>query len=90
MHSEENENRLLLTSVSLLLYKEVFDKPVEPGLAGMALKQILSQMIMMGWAVMNAAMLEANMNAVSRCLEYTRDVPQVLTCVHTCSPPLLL
>ena len=42
------------------------------GLAGMALKQVLGQMMMLGWAVMNASMLEANMNAVSRCVECAR------------------
>ena len=34
-------------------------------------------MMMMGWAVMNASMLEANMNAVERITEYTGEsVPQ--------------
>ena len=41
------------------------------GLAGLALTQILGTAFVLGWAVMNASMLEANMNAVERVHEYS-------------------
>ena len=71
------------------------------GLAGMALKQVLGQMMMLGWAVMNASMLEANMNAVSRCVECARPTRSTINACcgmharHLCgmayaNPPLSL
>ena len=73
-------NTLSITAVtaSIVMMARTFDKPLDPGLAGIAIKAILGNMMYLGFAMMNLSMLEANMNAVERVQQFTdKDyVPQ--------------
>lgn len=66
-----NALSITCTAGSVVMMARTFNAPVEPGLAGIALKGIVSNMMALGWAMMNLSMLEANMNAVERINHFT-------------------
>ena len=65
------------TTGSIVMMARTFDAAIEPGLVGIAVKAIISNMMYLGWAMMNLSMLEANMNAVERISHYCD--PEVVT-----------
>eukprot|EP00746_Dinoflagellata_sp_MGD_P025291 gnl/MRDRNA2_/MRDRNA2_159425_c0_seq1.p1 gnl/MRDRNA2_/MRDRNA2_159425_c0~~gnl/MRDRNA2_/MRDRNA2_159425_c0_seq1.p1 ORF type:complete len:918 (+),score=188.69 gnl/MRDRNA2_/MRDRNA2_159425_c0_seq1:40-2754(+) len=68
-----NSAAVMALAGSILALRDFLGVHTSPGLAGMAIKQVLGNVMFMGWALMNLTMLETNMSAAERIAEYSGD-----------------